>query len=273
VVKNCKILLINKKKINNDNMDRDAQLIFENYKKDVQLINEAVPVLAILAAIAAPIAAVASGNYGLTTEFMKSVKRSSNGLIDLEGLLEHPVGQFLSIFDPTGLTNWPEVEKNVAKYKADPSDENKFELYLSVFFSIPMIGKLKILKSAWAGKSAIAAAGKNAYILKALMAVIEKILNTIFSKPEFKKGFGKIFRSSPEPIKQTLVAILGILGARSLLANVGANVLTSASSDDAESEDNKPSPSPSPKPLPKPSPKPSSGESSKKSSNLPDINF
>jgi len=272
-------------------MDRDSQLIFENYKKDVQLINEAVPVLAILAAIAAPLAAVASGNYGLTTEFMKSVKRSSNGLIDLEGLLEHPVGQFLSIFDPTGITNWPDVEKNLARYKADPSEENKFELYLSIFFSIPMIGKLKILKAAWAGKSAIAAAGKNSYILKALMAVIEKILNIIFSKPEFKKGFGKIFRSSPEPMKQILVAILGILGARSVLANVGANVLTSASSDDAESEDNEPSPLPSPSPSSLPSPKLSpktslkpaskvgkppksySGESSNKSSTLPEINF
>jgi len=265
-------------------MNKDCELIFENYKNNVQLINEAVP-LALLAAIAAPIAGYFSGKYSLTSDFMESIKRSTDGLIDLQGILEHPIGEFLSCLDPTGITSWPDVEKNLKKYQSDPSDENKFELLLSIFFSIPMIGRLKVLKVAWKGGSAISAASKNAYVFKGIMAIIQKILNIIFSKPEFINGFKTIFKSSPKNMQEILVAVLGAIGARTLLAHVGANVAMSTSSDEnqpQDSENGKPSPKPtpspsskatpkaSPSPSPKPSPKPKRSSSS---ANLPEPTF
>lgn len=104
--------------------DDDAKLIFENYKE--QLITEAWGTL--LIPLLAPIGAYIAGKYELTSSFTEKLKESTNGLVDIDGLMGLLPIQIASLFDPTGITQWPNVEKAIKEYEKDPSSSNKFSL-------------------------------------------------------------------------------------------------------------------------------------------------
>jgi hypothetical protein len=213
--------------------DKDSYLIYENYKQNVKkeiLLNEAVP-LVILGAIAAPLLAYLSGKYGFTKDFMNTVKEASDGLIDLEAIFEHPVVDFASCFDPTGVTRWPAVQESFEKYEADPSEHNKFWLAFNIFSTIPLIGRLSVLfKGVTGGVGVAQNAAKYLNILEKFFSFIfGKLFEKLFSNPTFVSLLKKYFSASPKQVQQLMIGVLSVFSRKYATAIAAGYVATTDS--------------------------------------------
>ena len=204
--------------------DKDSKLIFEGYKN--QLLNEGF--VALLLPLLPAIGAYISGKYELTSAFTSKIKEATNGLIDIDAILELPPVQFATLFDPTGATHWPNVEKAIKAYEEDPSSSNKFTLYLSVFATIPVIGRLSILlRGAKSSRQLSLYAGT---FTKFLVNILDKQTAKIFADPKFQRAVMLYMSNSPEKVRKTIVAFLSLFGVKWAASAAGAGILTSANS-------------------------------------------
>lgn len=115
-------------------MHRENKIILERYNI---VLNEAVPLLAL--AVVAPLAAYMAGKTGITS-FLNDTFRKSFGF-DINEILNIPGVNLIKYFEPTGVTNWPDVDKFTRIYEADPTDENLWKLYEAMFYTVPVVGK------------------------------------------------------------------------------------------------------------------------------------
>jgi|GEM_PF-6109754 len=220
--------------------DKDSQLIFENYEKDI-LLNEAAPLFLILVP---PALAFISGQLHFTSETLEWIKKKTNGILDIQAILDIPVVDFaLNFVDVTGLSYWPKLEKSMDEYKLNPSPENFGEVAFNLFGTFPVIGRLRgAFAAIKGGKTALKEAP---IIYKFLAWVFEKVTDNIFKKPEFIKQIKKIFTSSPKQVQQRIIAIFSVLGTKWMVQELSAIGAESAAENAAE----KPKTSPQPKPL------------------------
>lgn len=210
--------------------DNDSKLIFENYKN--QLINEGF--VALLLPLLPAIAAYIAGKYELTSAFTKKIKEATNGLLDIDSILELPPVQLATLFDPTGVTQWPNVEKAIKEYEQDPSSENKFLLYLSVFATIPVLGRLKILlRGAKSSRELSLYAGT---FTKFLVNILDKKTASIFADPKFQRAVMLYINNSPERVRRIIVSFLSLFGVKWAGSAIGAGTLTAASSNETSPE-------------------------------------
>jgi hypothetical protein len=203
--------------------DYDSKLIFESYKD--QLITEAWG--ALLIPLLAPIGAYVAGKYELTSSFTEKIKESTNGLVDIDGLMGLLPIQIASLFDPTGVTQWPNVEKAIKEYEKEPSSWNKFSLYLSLFATIPVIGRLKILmRGVGSSRDLSLYAGT---FTKFFVNILDKKMSSIFSDPKFQATVIRYINNSPEKTKRIIVSFLSLFGAKWALSALGAGTMVAAS--------------------------------------------
>jgi hypothetical protein len=212
--------------------DKDSQLIFENYEKDI-LLNEAASLLLILVP---PALAFISGQLNFTSETLEWIKKKTNGILDIQAILDIPVVDFaLSFVDVTGLSYWPKLEKSMDEYKLNPSPENFSEIAFNLFGTFPVIGRLRgAFAAIKGGKTALKEAP---IIYKFLAWVFEKVTDNIFKKPEFIKQIKKIFTSSPKQVQQRIIAIFSVLGTKWMVQELSAIGAESAA-ENAQKEKN-----------------------------------
>jgi hypothetical protein len=247
--------------------DKDSQLIFENYEKNV-LLNEAYGQLLML--LIPPALAFVSGQLKWTSGTLNWIKEKTNGYIDIQAFLEYPEVDFVTnIVDATGLTYWPKLEKSMDAFKLDPSPENFADVTFNLFGTFPVIGRLRgIFVAIKEGKTVLKEAP---IIYKFLAWVLQKVTDNIFKKPEFIKILKKTFTSSPKEVQQRIIAIFTVLGTKSILQVLGSETAEGAAenvnknrpytTEDGiailpKGKNAAPSPSPTPSPSPSPSPTP-----------------
>lgn len=199
-------------------MNKDSKLIYEAYKKnnDVQQIDEAVPVVVgfALKALIPVLAAYISGKTGLTSYVVNLFTRATG--IPLQGILDFPVVGWLKILDPTGLTYWPDVEKAIKAYEANPSDENKVEMYTTMFMAIPVVKYLSpALKWAKTGRT-----GGLGVVLKFFTTTVDNLLKKVFSSSSVKPLITRYWKSYSNQQRRTIVAFFTVMGLRSTIAEM-----------------------------------------------------
>lgn len=167
-------------------MDKDSKLIFEKYS-NTQLINEALP--AVLIAIGAPLLAYVSGKTGVT-DYVLNVFKKSFGF-DIEAFLNLPGINLIKYLEPTGITNWPEVDKYQNLYDQNPSDENLWKLYEAMFYTVPIIGKYaKGLKFFTSGSRELGMFSRIG------VTIVRKALETVLKNPTVRYRLLKLFTTS-----------------------------------------------------------------------------
>lgn len=210
--------------------DKDSQLIFENYEKKV-LINEAVPVL-LIAGLLAPIAAYLSSKIGLTDAFTDFIKRETKGLVDIEEWSKTIPYSLVSAIDITGISSWPVVDDAIKAYEKNPTSENKYKLWVSVFYAVPVLGKFgAFVKACEGSKVAVKALP---LVWRFGIRLCEKFLLPILNSNAVKTAILKmVSKSGSKMIANILTNVLGILGVRWITKGLMASYL---SGDDTESE-------------------------------------
>jgi hypothetical protein len=204
-------------------MDNDSKLIFEGYKD--QLITEGWAKL--LMSLLAPIAAYVAGKSKMTSSLSEKIKNATDGLVDIEGIMGSPPVQFAAVFDPTGLTQWPNVEKAIKNYEDDPSSENKFLLWLSLFGTIPVIGRFReLMRGVKSSKELSLYAG---FFTRFAVTILDKKMSSVFSNPKFQINVIRYINSSPEKTKRIIVSFLSLFGVKWTASALGAGVMTTSS--------------------------------------------
>jgi hypothetical protein len=213
-------------------MDKDAKLIFESYYNDRVVLNEAVPVI-LIASLLAPIAAYVSGKTGLTDQLMLFLKRSTKGFVDLQEWEKTTPYQIASFFDISGISSWPTVSRRIEEYEKNPTDETKFELWLSVFYALPFLGKFKVLINSAKGSSQASKALPLIY--KFGIKLIEKFLRPLLESDVVKSAILKFYtKSQSKTVQNTIINFLGIVGVRWATKSFFASTATSLDVDSPE---------------------------------------
>lgn len=200
-------------------MHRDNKIILERYNT---LLNEAVPLL--LLGLAAPLAAYMAGKTGITP-LLNDTFRKSFGF-DINEILNIPGVNLIKYLEPTGVTNWPDVDKFTRIYDADPTDANLWKLYEAMFYAVPIIGKytkaLIGLKSG--GKWALGMFSKFGVL------AVRNSLRAIFVVPAFRRKLLKYLTYKQNlQYNRAISAVLGVSLTRMLgirFAATGAVTLT-----------------------------------------------
>lgn len=189
-------------------MDKESKLIFEKYSNN-QLVNEAAPAL-VLAAIAAPLLAYVSGKTGVT-DYVNKVFAKSFG-IDLISFLNLPGVNLIKYLEPTGITNWPDVDKFTEIYEQNPTDENLWKLYEALFYSFPIVGKYA------KGIKGLTAGSKELGILSRVgITVVRKAIELALRNPNVRYKLLKYLTTSQVLKYNKLISVvLGVSLARML---------------------------------------------------------
>jgi hypothetical protein len=195
-------------------MDRESKLIFESYQKNT--INEAIPAVGAIAGfLSAPLLAYLSAKFGITESVLSTLKRLG---IDVEGILNLPVINLVKYLEPSGLTNWPDVNRLNKAYEENPTEENLWRLFEALFYTIPIVGKY--------GKGVVflAKGSKelNFFYRLGIAGVRWSIMQSL-KIPSVRLQVFKLTLKSGKPVIAILSSVLGVAGMRFLGIQVAAD--------------------------------------------------